>query len=163
MIFSPDAITKITRGQKTQTRRINCHNLSLHKPVTITHGRGKHAVYISGAGNIILNPLAWAQTQMNMLYPNAPLLTSNTLPPTMSQLGCVPLQIAVLSQHREPLHSITSADVSAEGFSTLAEFQAVWDGLNPPPLARWSSNPTVTVIKFELAQQAEAVLSVSGH
>lgn len=61
-------------------------------------------------------------------------------------------RIRVTGLRLERLQAITEADARAEGVESVQAYAALWDAIHSKRGERWSDNPIVVVIQFELAK-----------
>ena len=61
-----------------------------------------------------------------------------------------PLRVKILSIPCEWLRDISMLDAWDEGVGGVTQYAQLWDSINKLPGTRWTDNPQVWVIKFEV-------------
>lgn len=131
MLFRPELIEKILSGQKTETRRVvRPHEFWC---AGWRAGGGHLSICIERNGKIRTK---WQEGKTYAAQPGRG-------KPAVAR-------IRLLRIGREALHDITGPAVGREGFSYLADFVKAWNEINNRPGARWTDNPRVWVLEFEL-------------
>lgn len=62
-------------------------------------------------------------------------------------------RIRVTGLRVERVQAITEADAQAEGVESAQAYAALWDAIHSKRGERWSDNPLVVVIQFELVKE----------
>lgn len=62
-------------------------------------------------------------------------------------------RIRVTGLRVERVQAITEADAQAEGVDSVQAYAALWDAIHSKRGERWSDNPLVVVIQFELVKE----------
>lgn len=71
------------------------------------------------------------------------------------ETGWRPLRIRIVAIRREHLQDITEADAKAEGVSSKGEYAKLWNRINKRKGTRWSDNPLVWALTFEVVKERE--------
>lgn len=166
MIFKQ--IPEILSGAKWQTRRVvkpgeGMYEASLAltaagnvkwavgKTYAVVPKRGKPSVWWKRVGTVALTHNGMHEYH----YPSNPDAAAIALPVTRAELekrGFQPLRIRITAIRQERLQDITEADAKAEGVSSKGEYAKLWNRINKRKGTRWSDNPMVWVISFEVAK-----------
>ena len=166
MIFKQ--IDVILSGQKTQTRRVvkpgeGMYEASLAltaagnvkwavgKTYAVVPKRGLPGVWWKMVGTVALTHNGMHEYH----YPSNPDAAAIALPVTRAELekrGFQPLRIRILAIRQERLQDITEADAKAEGVSGKGEYAKLWNRINKRKGTRWSDNPMVWALTFEVAK-----------
>lgn len=163
MLFKQEMIDAILTGKKTQARRVaNDDDMTLFAPdgstravytldkhgklrmkwrveqsYAIQPGRGKGGIYARLA---MSGKYEWQTTQ----------------PDGNGGAQWKPMRIRITAIRRELLHAITESDAQAEGVESVAAYRELWERINTAKGVRWSDNPYVWVIEFELVKGGDA-------
>lgn len=170
MIFQQ--ILEILRGQKTQTRRVALPGPSEfgeHKyefldtrngVPTVLCGRRGHQLRIKwqvGRTYAVINKRGlpavwWTQDEYgDYIWLNGRIIRNK---PSRQREHFRQMRIRVTGIRKDRLQDITEADAFAEGVASVEEYKALWDSINGKTKgARWSDNPEVWVITFELVKE----------
>ena len=166
MIFKQ--IDEILSGQKTQTRRVvkpgeGMYEASLAltaagnvkwavwKTYAVVPKRGLPGVWWKRVGTVALTHNGMHEYH----YPSNPDAAAIALPVTRAELekrGFQPLRIRIVAIRREHLQVITEADALAEGVASVDTYRKLWESINKNLGVRWSNNPMVWVLTFELVR-----------
>ena len=176
MIFKQ--IDELLSGQKTQTRRVCKSGESWSGQFQTTEGysreggiytvwngerikwevgrtyavvpkRGKPSVWWKRVGTVALTHNGMHEYH----YPSNPDAAAIALPVTRAELekrGFQPLRIRIVAIRREHLQVITEADALAEGVASVDTYRKLWESINKNLGVRWSNNPMVWVLTFEV-------------
>lgn len=148
-------ISEILTGTKTQTRRVckpgeTLADWAVFSDGNIVGGRVKWAVghtyaVVPKRG---LPAVWWSEKDGGAVWRTAA-YDLRTIGP-----GFRPLRIRITAIRHECLQDISEADAQAEGVGSVAEYRALWDSINGKTKgARWSENPTVWVLTFEMVKE----------
>ena len=166
MIFKQ--VDEILSGQKTQTRRVvkpgeGMYEASLAltaagnvkwavgKTYAVVPKRGLPGVWWKMVGTVALTHNGMHEYH----YPSNPDAAAIALPVTRAELekrGFRPLRIRILAIRQERLQDITEDDAKAEGVSSKGEYAKLWNRINKRKGTRWSDNPMVWALTFEVAK-----------
>ena len=169
MIFKQ--VDEILSGQKTQTRRVvkpgeGMYEASLAltaagnvkwavgKTYAVVPKRGLPGVWWKRVGTVALTHNGMHEYH----YPSNPDAAAIALPVTRADLekrGFQPLRIRIVAIRREHLQDITEADAKAEGVSSKGEYAKLWNRINKRKGTRWSDNPLVWALTFEVVKERE--------
>lgn len=154
MIFKPDLLAAIRRGEKDTTRRIQ----KLLETFSPYDGRDR-VVSWAQAGKIVTK---WEVGRTYAIVPGrgkpaawwnpatGELLEYDWQPEHRAELAAKGWQreaIKVTELWSARLHTMTDEDAVHEGTKNLAEFQVLWNTINGSDA--WNLNPLVWIIKFE--------------
>lgn len=162
MIFQQ--IDEILSGQKTQTRRV----------VKPSEGMYKASLALTAAGNVKwavgktyavqpgrgLSGLMWIEnwaedtTEPDGTFSTAPVYKPNRA--LFTDNGWREFRIRITAIRQERLQDITEDDAKAEGVSSKGEYAKLWNRINKRKGTRWSDNPLVWVLAFEVVKEKGA-------
>jgi len=165
-------VDEILSGQKTQTRRVvkpgeGMYEASLAltaagnvkwavgKTYAVVPKRGLPGVWWKRVGTVALTHNGMHEYH----YPSNPDAAAIALPVTRAELekrGFRPLRIRITAIRQERLQAITEADAKAEGVSSKGEYAKLWNRINKRKGTRWSDNPLVWVLTFEVVKEKGA-------
>jgi hypothetical protein len=181
MLFKPELINAIVRGEKTQTRRVRNANEWLGGGAFEMNGKhlvSPYAVYIGTMPHERLKwmvgrdyavqpkmgkPCVWWHPENLHVFELQPDSDKGIL----RENGYKPLRIRITDIHRESLQDIDAFGVNYEGillpekyvsYNNLTRpeieremFRKLWDSL-ATPATRWNANPDVWVLTFEIVR-----------
>jgi len=179
MFFTPEHISKIISGAKTQTRRIVKPGEILHGgPFTVDGTKFYETPRAVYTGAIPHERLKWMVGRDYAVSPGRGKpgvwwypATRTWVHPSDDQratgpgyAGSLPLRIRLLAIRQEALQDISEEDVLAEGcalqawagedqkhgWPKTAGYAQLWDNINTRPGTRWADNPRVWRLTFEV-------------
>lgn len=181
MIFKPELIDAILAGRKTQTRRLVKPGEYLICADSYGEGYGdgpaievtslrdrpdkyemtNYSKWVVGRTYAVVPKRGKPGVWWSDLYLGSvshPLVIEKPDAATQAyriETGWRPLRIRIVAIRREHLQDITEADAKAEGVSSKGEYAKLWNRINKRKGTRWSDNPLVWALTFEVVKERE--------